>query len=441
MRRTNSSDSVEPTPWAAILSVVVLAFALRALVIFALDAFVIPDNWDFGYETGRIAASLAEGTGFSSPFKQPSGPTAWLAPAYPAILAVIFSFLGIYSTFSAVAILLFNSAVSALTCLAVFALANQVFDRMTGVLAAVTFALYPPSIWHSVNTIWDTSLLALLAVLLVLGLYRFDASRDLQWAFLYGLAMGLVAWVNPVVLALLPVAWLWIGRRIEGSLARRVGVASLVTLMALLTCAPWMARNQYWFGRPYLRSNLGLELQLGNSDLAWQHHLAGDLRAPWLRGHPSVVSGELDRFIEMGEAAYVEEAMGEAIDFIRQNPSKFLRLTLHRIYVFWLSDLGTRNEWAGNLDLTISLTWMRVACHLVPLPFLVIGLIAAARHRKPILPFLGFFLFFPLVYYFTHVSERYRFPAEPLIVILSSYGFLQMVGWLKSRPFVRNSSA
>ena len=433
--------SAEPTPWAAVITIVVVALGLRMLVMFALNAHVIPDDWDFGYETGRIAASMAEGDGFSSPFKRPTGPTAWLAPTYPAILAAVFGLFGIYSSSSAIAILLINSLASALTCLAVFGLANRVFDRMTGILAAVAFALYPPSIWHSVNTIWDTTLVALLTVLLVHGLYRFDPSKGLRWACLYGLAMGLVVWVNPVVLALLPLIWLWIWTRTNRSTGRRLAVVVLVTLAAVLTASPWMVRNYEHFGRPYLRSNLGLELQLGNSDLAWQHHLQGDLRAPWLRGHPSVVSEELDRFVDIGEAAYVDQAMSEALAFIRDNPSKFLRLTLHRAYVFWLSDLGTRNEWAGNLDLTISLTWMRVACHVLPLPFLLIGLVAAAREHRQVLPFLGFFLFFPLVYYVTHVSERYRFPVEPLIVILASYGFLQLVAWLKSRQTVPNSSA
>ena len=440
MRPRTSATPLEPTPWGAIITIVALALALRILVIFALDAHIIPDDWDFGYETGRVAASLAEGEGFSSPFRRPSGPTAWLAPAYPALLATIFSVFEVYSPSSAVAILIFNSLISALTCLAVFSLANLCFDRMTGILAAVLFALYPPSIWHSVNTIWDTTCLGLLTVLLLLGIYRFDPARWLRWTCLFGLALGLSVWVNPVVLAALPVIWLWVWLQSEESSSRKLTIAALVTLIAISVAAPWMVRNYRQFGKPYLRSNLGLELHLGNSDLAWEHHLTGDLRAPWLRGHPSVVSDELDRFIEVGEATYVQQSMHEAITFIRRHPYRFLRLTLHRVYVFWFSDLAVRNDWAGNLVLAMSLTWLRQACHLVPFPFLLVGLIAAVLNQRKLLPILGFFVFFPLIYYVTHVSERYRFPIEPLIVVLSTYGLLQLIAWLQSRRPVRNSS-
>ena len=37
-------------------------------VVFSLDAYVFEEDWDFGYETGRIARSLATGEGFSVTF-------------------------------------------------------------------------------------------------------------------------------------------------------------------------------------------------------------------------------------------------------------------------------------------------------------------------------------------------------------------------------------
>ena len=35
-----------------------------------------------GTEVTRIAASIAGGRGFSSPFSQPTGPSAWIPPVY-----------------------------------------------------------------------------------------------------------------------------------------------------------------------------------------------------------------------------------------------------------------------------------------------------------------------------------------------------------------------
>src|SRR5437764_4305205 len=72
-------------------------------------------SFGFGWETGRIARSIALGQGFRAPFQDGTGPTAWLAPVYPYLLAGVFKVLGVYTTASAIAILSLNSVFSALT--------------------------------------------------------------------------------------------------------------------------------------------------------------------------------------------------------------------------------------------------------------------------------------------------------------------------------------
>jgi hypothetical protein len=51
----------------------------------------------FLFESGNIAHSLAVGNGFSSPFRVDTGPTAWLPPIYPLLLAGIFRTFGSYT--------------------------------------------------------------------------------------------------------------------------------------------------------------------------------------------------------------------------------------------------------------------------------------------------------------------------------------------------------
>lgn len=48
----------------------------------------------FQQETGNIAYSLAQGKGFSALFRMDTGPTAWLAPVYPLLVAGIFKIFG-----------------------------------------------------------------------------------------------------------------------------------------------------------------------------------------------------------------------------------------------------------------------------------------------------------------------------------------------------------
>ena len=410
-----------------LLWVVVGGLVLRVILLFVLGAHQIDDDWKFGYETGRVARALAEGEGFSSPFRQPSGPTAWLMPAYPALLSMIFMTLGTYSVGSAVAILAINCIFGALTSAAVYLLARKVFDQATATVSAIVFALYPPSIWHSINSIWDTNLLALLVVVLVYWLYRMPANSSRSLLVAFGIAVGLSAWVNAVVLSILPVIWWRLWRRSGGSPGRRLEAVVLPTLVLVVVVSPWVIRNQRHFGRPYLRSNLGVELMLGNCDPAWDDYLVGAFSSTWARRHPSVVAAELERFIGIGEGAYVQEAMDEALAFLAEQPGQFVRLSANRVYNFWLSDLTARSEWRGNLSVSVSLSWMKKASHLVPILFIIIGLIVSVRRRRDVGPLIGTLVLFPAVYYITNVTERYRFPIESILVIFASVGLLWLV--------------
>src|SRR5690349_20537434 len=76
-----------------LVRIIVVAFLLR-LAVLTLGRtyhFSPTDNhFGFGWETGRIARSVAEGKGFSSPMQGDTGPTAWIAPIYPYFLAGLF---------------------------------------------------------------------------------------------------------------------------------------------------------------------------------------------------------------------------------------------------------------------------------------------------------------------------------------------------------------
>src|SRR5690242_21911961 len=97
---------------------VLVALALRLLAMTIGHTYRFPardDHFSFGWETGRLARSIANGDGFSSPFHDHTGPSAWIAPLYPYFLAGVFKIFGIYSNASAWVALAVNSLCSALT--------------------------------------------------------------------------------------------------------------------------------------------------------------------------------------------------------------------------------------------------------------------------------------------------------------------------------------
>ena len=87
------------------------------------------DNFSFGWEMGRIGRSLAQGQGFSNPFSETTGPTAWEPPLYPFLIAGVFKLFGIYTHASALVLLSINSLFSALTCIPIFLIAKRCFAK------------------------------------------------------------------------------------------------------------------------------------------------------------------------------------------------------------------------------------------------------------------------------------------------------------------------
>ena len=129
------------------LWIVLLAVTVRLGVMVYFHSYDIPpdrDHWAFGYETGRIARSLALGLGYSSPLPEPTGPTGAMPPIYPFLISVLFRIFGIYTTAAACSVYLLQVLFSALTCVLISHLGCRIYSARIGSLAALLFALYLP---------------------------------------------------------------------------------------------------------------------------------------------------------------------------------------------------------------------------------------------------------------------------------------------------------
>ncbi|MGA8676002.1 MAG: hypothetical protein WA603_03940 [Candidatus Acidiferrales bacterium] len=80
----------------------------------------------FLQETGNIAFSIALGQGFGSPYWQETGPTAWLTPVYPYMVAGAYRIFGIHTPHAFFAMVLLNTLFSAATCIPIFYIGKRV---------------------------------------------------------------------------------------------------------------------------------------------------------------------------------------------------------------------------------------------------------------------------------------------------------------------------
>ena len=101
------------------------------------------DNIPFGEEICSIADHIVRGQGFSSPFHQDTGPTAWIAPVYPYLVALVFRLFGSYSVASAIVLLGIQCIIAASTGITIHALGRRTFGAQVGFCAAWIWALSP----------------------------------------------------------------------------------------------------------------------------------------------------------------------------------------------------------------------------------------------------------------------------------------------------------
>jgi hypothetical protein len=414
------------------------AFLIRAAYIVAAHTYRTPpynNHFEFGWETGRVAASLAEGRGYSSPFSGNTGPTAWMVPAYPLLLAGVFKIFGIYTKLAAWAILTLNSFFQAVTAPLVYEMGARIAGRRNALWAGWIWALYPGIMQYGVHWIWEMSLSTMLfAAVLVQGM-RMRGTGEAgppkqkvwDWAW-FGLLWGAIAMSNPTLLLVAPVEGLWIlgGLPSRNERLRGAALAVLAAAMCIAVSAPWVVRNQTVF-HTFIptRGNLGAELAK-----AWAPTSDG---FPWGATVPTEEHmAEHQLYARMGEVAYVRMRGDMAMKWAREYPAHFWKLVAVRFFMYWANvPHGTDKHPAAEA--------FREANYCLGSIAGILGLLLALRRK---LPAAGLFawavVLFPIIYYFVNVGARFRNPLEPILTVLAVYLFQEAeLRWGFTTPVLR----
>lgn len=362
------------------------------------------DNFGFGWEMGRIGASLASGHGFSNPFGPATGPTAWEPPLYPFLTAGVFFVFGIYSKASAFVLLTLNSVFSALTCVPTFLIGRRIFSEKVAVGSAWAWALLPNVMFWCTRWVWETSLSALLvATIFWLALVLEDRDGWLPW-FEFGLLWGIAALNSTSLLSFLPAAGLWAWYRRARRSKRSFAGVVLASVVFFACITPWLVRNYQTFGTfIFIRDNFGAELRLGNgngADGTWMEYL-----------HPTHDVYAMRQYQAMGELAYIAMRKQQAVDYIKADYARFAGLCVKRFIYYWAGPPKvTQPQWLSEAKNSLFLASSML---------MFWGLVRALRMRRSG-TWLLFWLIslYPAVYYFVFPSPRYRVPIEPEMAIL-----------------------
>jgi hypothetical protein len=395
-----------------------LSFALQLAAIGLLHQYRVRpgyDHFEFGWEMGRVARSIAQGHGFSSPYEGNTGPTAWEPPLYPYLMAGVFKLFGIYSQRSAWVLLSINSLFATLTCIPIYRIAHRTFGERVAIWSAYAWGLNPYVWYWSIHWIWDTTFTPLLLAWIFLRALelapvapgapvRARRNADASAWILFGALYAIGALANPTMLAFLPFCGLWIWRqRFRQALPSLAGVA-LSSLVFFAVLSPWVIRNYEVFHRfVFLRDDFGLQLRLGNGPYA-----DGMLMA-YLQ--PNLNKLELQKFQKEGELAYAESCKRQALDWIQSHPKRFAVISLKRFFYYWNGVPRETNSLAP-VD-------FRTSAFLATSVLALWGAIRALRQKRSgAWLFAALIIFYPAIYYFVYPHARYRHPIEPELTIL-----------------------
>jgi 4-amino-4-deoxy-L-arabinose transferase-like glycosyltransferase len=406
---------------------VLVALAIRLVVMgFLYQEQLDPDrdHWRFAYENGRLARSIAQGRGLSSPLFEDTGASAWMTPVYPYIVAGAFKVFGVYSTASAFVLLIFQAVISSLTCLPIFHFARKLFGERVGLWSGWAWAFFPYGIYFPVERIWGTWLSTLLMSLLFLVSLHLEKSARL-WPWIgYGVLWGFTALTEPVVMAGWPFLTGWSVYCLHRRKSRWFAPAAASVLALLIVVTPWFARNYIIFGRfiPF-RDTMGLEIHVGNNGETFHWHPRSV--GPWHNDE------EWKAFKELGEVAYMQREKERGLEFIRTHPKWFAVMTVRRFGYIWTGFWSFDKRYlAGepldppNVLFCTSLTIL-----------MLIGLRKLWRKDWERTFFFALVLFFfPSLFYVTHMEVYFRRQVDPLIVILAVYSILAKVGAADNLP-------
>jgi hypothetical protein len=384
-------------PWWQCLLVFAIALGIRLFFMFKLvpgDALLPSTDW----ELDAIAMSLAKEGQFANPYIVPTGPTAHLAPIPPLMLALVYKVFGITLLAGIVGWLLRMVFQSAIWGLLPWIGERTGLGWKAGLTGGLAGALFPQWIAHG------EALAAVLMGLFVVAIVRrWDSVPRPGSSLLLGAAFGISFHVQPVFLVVfLGYMGFELWRRSDRA---RWGSAGLVLLGALLISVPWGVRNYRAFDAVFfVRSNLGLELRMGNHEGATAN--IDDPHFNHYPPHPRTHREDAIKIQEWGEVPYMRDSGRQALEWIGSNPGEFARLTAARIRYFWLGPLD---------DPSMALLFAALAGLAVFGAVQALRSLPANRAAALLIPLLTY----PLIYYLVPWQRRYRFPIEWILFLLA----------------------
>lgn len=402
-----------------LIAIFLLALALRVLAVGVVGERKLAD------EFGILVPNLLAGDGYSYYSVDNEGeiseklnknspkalPSAYMPPGYPFFLAGICYIIGT-GVSTIIFIEMLQALLGAITCIILYTIVEMKFDRKIAFASCIIFCVYPILVFMS-SQISAVSLYIFLNCVLILLLFKGEETEKMSWFAYAGLIFGVLILSRGQVLLYFPfiLGWIYFIRR--DSACRNILIFALATIIII---GPWAVRNYHQFGRiTPLTISGGLNLWQG------QNENATGTRQEYTNP-PVKISEEMSSKIKALQPSEDYEVkldriyMDEAISFMRNNPSKVIKLALQKFMFYWGYYWRINFVYPGAKSPLYWLPWF------ILLPFFIVGTVITAKKFREYSLFYLYFILSTGILMIFFVIPRYRLFILPLVIPFSVKG-------------------
>jgi 4-amino-4-deoxy-L-arabinose transferase-like glycosyltransferase len=363
----------------------------------------------------------------------------FMAPLYPYTLGLLYSVAGP----QLLAAHLLNCFLGAVTCVLVWGLAREFFDRRVSLLAAALTAFYSMLVFYGGSLLAENVITPLTLAVVWAAVRAFDAPRAGRWAIAGGLlGLAAIARQNVLLYAPLVLGWMFWSLRSEFSPQRRLVLAAAYVGAAALLILPVTIRNHAVTGdATWVATSGGSNFFSGNNAEAqgvyripsrFPRTLTDDARQQAAIYHAYAEQAEGRRLGPSEASAYW---FGEGLAFIRENPGDWLALEARKFLRFWNAGEVWNNR---SIELSRPFSWvlrLPLITFGVMAPFALLGIGGTARSWRELLPLHAMIAVYLVTALAFFVLSRYRVPVVPLLLIFAAVGVVQAVERVRARDW------
>lgn len=361
----------------------------------------------------------------------------YLGPGYPIFMALVYALFGP----SLAAVKAVQVGIGAATCVLVWAVTREVFDRRAAIVSGLIASCYAMLVFYG-GTLMTVNLKLPLVLAMVLALTRAMRRPSFAGFVLAGTFLGLAVLVQQTALPFLGLALPWIvfGMRGDAPRARRVVWAAAFAAATLACIAPFTLHNWRSGGDFVLLNSMGgPNFYMGvapNADGTWQ---VPDLGMAVRADNPDEMQRQFEQVAERaaGHALRTSEVsaywMARGIEIVRDDPLRFLALTLRKLalhfnaYEVWnvrSFEVSRETSWVLRLPL-VTLGAMA--------PLGLLGIALSGRRWRELAVLHGVsivYLASSLVFF---VLARYRLPGMVMLIPFAGMAIVRLYDAVRAR--------